>query len=122
MPFLVLGINHRSAPVELREQVVFAGEELGSALTGLRQVPGVREAVIVSTCNRTELYVQTDRSDVPLGPWLETWHDLAQSGIRDSLYEIEDSRAIGHLFSVASGLDSMILGEPQILGQMKDAY
>jgi len=122
MPFLVLGLNHRSAPVELREQVVFSGTDLTDALAALGKVPGVRESVIVSTCNRTELYCHTDREGVDLNTWLEQWHDLGDSRIRENLYQIEDSRAVAHVFSVASGLDSMILGEPQILGQLKDAY
>ncbi len=122
MPFLVLGLNHRSAPVEVREQVVFSGDDLELALSELGKVPGVRESVIVSTCNRTELYCHTDREGVTLGPWLEQWHDLGASQIRDCLYQIEDTRAVAHVFSVASGLDSMILGEPQILGQIKEAY
>jgi glutamyl-tRNA reductase len=122
MPFLVLGLNHRSAPVELREQVVFSGADLAAALAELGKVPGVRESVIISTCNRTELYCHTDREGVALNAWLEQWHDLGHSQIRDSLYQIEDTRAVAHVFSVASGLDSMILGEPQILGQIKEAY
>jgi glutamyl-tRNA reductase len=122
MPFLVLGLNHRSAPVELREKVVFSGTDLTDALAELGKVPGVRESVIVSTCNRTELYCHTDREGVDLNTWLEQWHDLGDSRIRENLYQIEDTRAVAHVFSVASGLDSMILGEPQILGQLKDAY
>lgn len=122
MPFLVLGLNHRSAPVELREQVVFSGADLTEALAALSKLPGVRESVIVSTCNRTELYCHTDRDGVDLNAWLEHWHDLGPSQVRDNLYQIEDTRAVAHVFSVASGLDSMILGEPQILGQIKEAY
>lgn len=122
MPFLVLGINHRSAPVEIREQVVFSGDDLTAALRELSHVPGVRESLIVSTCNRTELYCRTDSDSVPLADWLEQWHNLAATHIRDCLYHLEDNRAVAHVFSVAAGLDSMILGEPQILGQLKDAY
>jgi glutamyl-tRNA reductase len=122
MSFLVLGINHRTAPVELREKVVFAGPELPDALRELTQVAHVREAVIVSTCNRTELYCHTESADAELAGWLVNWHDLASQHLESSLYRLADSRAIAHLFAVASGLDSMIIGEPQILGQLKDAY
>jgi len=125
MSFLVLGINHRTAPVELREKVVFADAELPNALRTLKQVPQVREAVIVSTCNRTELYCFADAAD-GLSGWLTRYFNLGgdqTSGqIENSLYTLKDSQAVTHLFSVASGLDSMIVGEPQILGQLKDAY
>lgn len=122
MPFLVLGLNHRSAPVELREQVVFAGGDLATALGELGKLPGIRESVIVSTCNRTELYCHTDATAADPAEWLERKHGLDASRLRDSLYRIEDTRAVAHVFSVAAGLDSMVLGEPQILGQIKEAY
>ena len=122
MSFLVLGINHRTAPVEIREQVVFADAELPEALRELTQVPAVREAVIVSTCNRTELYCFVEGATGAVSDWLAHWHDLASKHIEGSLYRLEAAGAVTHLFSVASGLDSMIIGEPQILGQLKDAY
>jgi len=121
MSFLVLGINHRTAPVEIREKVVFADGGLPDALRELNQLPNVRESVIVSTCNRTELYCYAE-GDVDLGQWLAHWHDLASQHIEASLYRLNAERAVAHLFAVASGLDSMIIGEPQILGQLKDAY
>jgi glutamyl-tRNA reductase len=119
--FLVLGINHRTAPVEIREKVVFADAELSGALRELTQVAHVREAVIVSTCNRTELYCHTD-GQAALSDWLAHWHDLATQHIESSLYRLQDTQAVAHLFGVASGLDSLIIGEPQILGQLKEAY
>jgi len=122
MPFIVLGINHRTAPVEIRESVVFSGEELREALVELAALPKVRESVIVSTCNRTELYCYTESDETPLAEWLERWHGLASSSITHCLYRHHDAHAIGHAFAVASGLDSLILGEPQILGQLKEAY
>jgi glutamyl-tRNA reductase len=122
MSFLVLGINHRTAPVEIREKVVFSGSELPDALRELCQIENVRGAVIVSTCNRTELYCDTENLQADLSNWLAQWHDLASHHIETSLYRHEGARAVSHLFSVASGLDSMIIGEPQILGQLKDAY
>jgi glutamyl-tRNA reductase len=126
MALLVLGINHRTAPVEIREKVVFADAELPNALRDLKQVPQVREAVIVSTCNRTELYCYTEQNGAELSQWLTRYFDLgnraAGHSIESSLYNMADARAVAHLFAVASGLDSMIIGEPQILGQLKDAY
>src|ERR1700722_344328 len=116
-----LGINHKTAPVALREKVAFTEDRLSAALLALRQELGVAEALILSTCNRTEVYWTGTASGSQLSQWLERHHgdnlDLAAS-----LYVHQESRAIEHTFSVASGLDSMVLGEVQILGQLKDAY
>jgi glutamyl-tRNA reductase len=121
MAFNILGINHKTAPVALREKVAFSEDRLVAALRALRQEQGVSEAVILSTCNRTEVYWSGPASGAQLSQWLERHHgnhlDLAAS-----LYVHEESRAVEHAFSVASGLDSMVLGEAQILGQLKDAY
>jgi glutamyl-tRNA reductase len=129
MSLVVIGINHRTAPVDIREKVVFAGEELPEALRELVRVPGVRESIIVSTCNRTELYCLTSTSSQEsaaqtLAEWLAHWHDLAEHNLDlgESLYRLHGTAAIEHLFNVACGLDSLVLGEPQILGQLKDAY
>ncbi|NLG75485.1 MAG: glutamyl-tRNA reductase [Xanthomonadaceae bacterium] len=124
MPFVVIGINHRTAPVEIREKVVFPEHDLSVALREMTKLPGVREGVIVSTCNRTELYCLSDGGEPPLVQWLSRWHDLAshQVDISASVYRLQDSAAIKHVFSVACGLDSLVLGEPQILGQLKTAY
>ncbi len=124
MPFVVIGINHRTAPVEIREKVVFAGDELGAALRDLIGVPGVREGLIVSTCNRTELYCLSEAGEPPLVDWLARWHDLASHrlDIHSSVYQLHEAAAIRHVFAVACGLDSLVLGEPQILGQLKSAY
>ena len=117
----ILGINHKTAPVALREKVAFTEDRLSAALLALRQELGVAEALILSTCNRTEVYWSGTASGSELSQWLERHHgnnlDLAAS-----LYVHQESRAIEHTFSVASGLDSMVLGEVQILGQLKDAY
>lgn len=117
----ILGINHKTAPVALREKVAFAEDRLAAALLTLRKELGVAEALILSTCNRTEVYWSGTASGTELSQWLERHHgdnlDLAAS-----LYVHQESRAIEHTFSVASGLDSMVLGEVQILGQLKDAY
>jgi glutamyl-tRNA reductase len=124
MPLLVIGINHRTAPVEIREKVVFAGDELPAALQELSGVAGVRESLIVSTCNRTELYCLSEGDEQPLAAWLSSWHDLTAHNldISGSLYRLRGTPAIQHVFSVACGLDSLVLGEPQILGQLKTAY
>lgn len=121
MSLVVLGLNHRTAPIEVRERIVFDAERLPVALASLRALPGVQEALIVSTCNRTEIFcVGGDGSD-PLGAWL-TAESGGNRAIAECLYRIEGPEAVRHVFSVAAGLDSLILGEPQILGQLKDSY
>lgn len=121
MAFNILGINHKTAPVALRELVAFDEERLIDALRTLRQHAGVSEVVILSTCNRTEVYWAGSAGFAELSRWLERHHgdDLDLS---DSLYVHQEQRAVEHAFCVASGLDSMVLGEAQILGQLKDAY
>jgi glutamyl-tRNA reductase len=121
MSLVVVGINHRTAPVEVRERVVFEPARIPDALRELRTLPDVRESVIVSTCNRTELYCVTDTPQPALGTWLQNYHDLGAS-IHHCLYHHVEGKAVAHAYSVASGLDSMVIGEPQILGQLKDAY
>ena len=120
MSLLVIGLNHRTAPIEVRERIVFDAERMPRALASLRALPGIAEALIVSTCNRTELYCVGEAAP-PLADWL-----VAESGgdraLADCLYRIEGAEAVRHAYSVAAGLDSMILGEPQILGQLKDSY
>lgn len=130
MPLIVIGINHRTAPVAIREQVVFADHELPSALAELGQVPQVSESLIVSTCNRTELYCHVEGDSGlaaqeharPLVHWLSEWHELSHQDLHHCLYEYSDDQAVRHAFAVAAGLDSMVLGEAQILGQLKEAY
>ncbi len=121
MKLHVLGINHQTAPVALRETVAFAADALRPALAMLRDVPSVREAVLLSTCNRTEIYAQTDDDGQSLADWLVNYpragHDL-----HAYLYRHRDAEAVRHLFRVATGLDSLVLGEPQILGQVKQAW
>jgi glutamyl-tRNA reductase len=120
MSILVLGLNHRTAPIEVRERIVFDAKRLPAALASLAALPGMAEAVVVSTCNRTELYCVGAAAE-PVADWL-----VAQSGgdtaLADRLYRVEGPDAVRHAFAVASGLDSLVLGEPQILGQLKDAY
>lgn len=117
MTLWVLGLNHQTAPVELRERASFGGDALPQALASLRDTPQVAEAVLLSTCNRTELYAVAESGDA-LAQWLES-HAGTLHGY---LYQHADAEAVRHLFRVATGLDSMVLGEPQILGQVKDAW
>ena len=122
MPLQILGLNHNTAPVEIREQVVFAGDETPRALQSLMALDGVEEAVLLSTCNRTEFYVITnDGGSGRVQSWLRDERNLDPS-FSDSLFTLQGDDAIRHIFRVACGLDSMVLGEPQILGQLKDAF
>ena len=122
MSLTILGINHRTAPVSVREKVAFGPEQLPRALRETLELPGVREALIVSTCNRTELYCAVeDDGDKQIHDWLVGFHGLQNEAL-DCLFLLRDHAAIEHTFNVASGLESVILGEPQILGQMKQAY
>jgi glutamyl-tRNA reductase len=120
MALFTLGINHRSAPLAVRERLAFHPEELRRALADLTSGGRVHEAAILSTCNRTELYVQADTPQ-PAIDWLSAYRDLPRQEIDPYLYTHPDGEAVRHAFRVASGLDSMVLGEPQILGQLKEA-
>ncbi len=123
MPLLAFGINHKTAPVAIRERVAFAPPQLSDALHQLTTLPAVQEAAILSTCNRTEIVccLEEDRSQEVVD-WFQHYHNLQGGEIGPYLYLHPDQFAVRHLLRVASGLDSMILGEPQILGQMKEAY
>ncbi|MGH8130631.1 MAG: glutamyl-tRNA reductase [Steroidobacteraceae bacterium] len=121
MSLVVLGLNHHTAPIEVRECIVFDAERLPQALASLLALPGLQEALIVSTCNRTEIYCVADDGARQLAGWLAA-ASSGNSVLADCLYRIEGPDAVRHVFSVAAGLDSLILGEPQILGQLKDAY
>ena len=121
MRLQILGLNHNTAPVEIREQVVFAGDEVGRAVARLTDIEGVDEAVLLSTCNRTEFYVITsDGGRDRLQDWLTNERGL-DPGFASTLFTLDSDDAIRHIFRVACGLDSMVLGETQILGQLKDA-
>jgi len=115
-----LGINHQSAPVAVRELVAFPPAELASALRDLLQRDGIEEVAILSTCNRTEIYCNAQMPN-QIAEWLTHYHSLEAHHVEPYLYQHADNAAIKHAFRVASGLDSMVLGEPQILGQMKQA-
>ncbi len=123
MGLLAVGINHNSAPVTLRERVAFAPDRMAEALRALTEIPPVREAAIISTCNRTELYCGVEESsDAAVIEWLSAYHQLPPGDVDPFIYRHPDASAVRHILRVASGLDSMVLGEPQILGQVKDAY
>ena len=125
MSLVAIGLNHQTAPIELRERVAFADSRLQHALAELRALPGVHEVALLSTCNRTELYAVADDGGRALVNWLAT-HPEDPAGdaasLQAYLYQHAGEDAARHLFRVATGLDSMVLGEPQILGQVKQAW
>jgi glutamyl-tRNA reductase len=120
MQLFAFGVNHHTAPLSVREQVTFHAENLEDALHDLVNRESVREAAIISTCNRTEVYCSTPEPGRAID-WLARFHHLKAQALEPFLYTLPRERAVTHAFRVASGLDSMVLGEPQILGQIKDA-
>jgi len=128
MNLIALGINHNSAAVDVRERVAFAPEQVGEALVDACDLVGLDEAVILSTCNRTEVYAVVPEhsaagdSATALVDWLVRYHHLSAGELQRCAYHYEGAQALRHLVQVASGLDSMVLGEPQIFGQLKSAY
>lgn len=123
MTLLAFGINHKTAPVKIRERVAFGPEKLPEALRDLSAHNAVSEAAILSTCNRTELYCGLEDSDPErVFSWFREFHGLRPEEVDPYIYAHPDRMAVRHMLRVASGLDSLVLGEPQILGQMKDAY
>ena len=128
MTLLALGINHKTAPVEIREKVAFAPEKMEQALHECVNKGEVSEAAILSTCNRTELYFslpedETEQPDInTLLDWFCQYHQLDRKEVEPFIYLHNNNAAVQHILRVASGLDSLVLGEPQILGQIKDAY
>ena len=124
MTIFALGLNHKTAPVDIRERLTFGPDVIVGALRTLTEQTPAEEAVIVSTCNRTELYCALDVRDgeSELREWLGRFHGVEPHGFAQHLYAHQDRDAVRHLLRVASGLDSMVLGEPQILGQVKSAF
>lgn len=123
MVLLAYGINHKTATVDLREKLAFAPDRVIHALNEVREQARLREVAILSTCNRTELYCAAETQDSgPLLGWLSSYHALPVEQITRCAYEFWNDAAVRHLMRVAAGLDSMVLGEPQILGQLKSAY
>lgn len=123
MAFIALGINHKTASVAVRERVAFSPEGLGDALRQLCQEGGAREAAILSTCNRSELYLEMDEAGQDgVLHWLAEYHDVERAELEQCAYTHVNDQAVRHMMRVACGLDSLVLGEPQILGQIKDSY
>lgn len=125
MNLILLGLNHKTAPVEVRECLAPVAEDLPGLLRKALELPGVREAFFISTCNRVEVLVaaeEVQQAGAALKDWLLAGKPLTQEQASESLYLYNDADAVRHLFRVASSLDSMVLGEPQILGQIKEAY
>lgn len=125
MHVVVVGMNYRTAPVEIREQFALPEAKWADAVNHLRQVKSVQECVIVSTCNRTEMYVVVDRLHMCghyIRGFMEQWYGMSRQLFTPHLYIHEDDQAIEHLFRVTAGLDSMIVGETQILGQVRSAF
>ena len=120
MSFFALGVNHQTASVELREQIAFNAEKLSVLLAQQSHNTELNDLVVVSTCNRTEVYAISENADMVLN-WLAQANDLDVKQLLNHVYRYEDAQAVTHLMRVASGLDSLMLGEPQILGQVKSA-
>lgn len=120
MSLYTLGLNHATAPLEVRERVAFSPDALSDALRSLLSARKVKEAAILSTCNRTEVYFHGGEP-APVADWLAQFHRLPAMSLSPYVYTLQQDRVVTHAFRVASGLDSMVLGEPQILGQMKHA-
>ncbi|HDK37533.1 MAG TPA: glutamyl-tRNA reductase, partial [Thiolapillus brandeum] len=123
MTLLVLGLNHTTAPVDIRERITFGPDIIVGALRSLTEIEGAGEAIILSTCNRTEIYcfgcnIEPDQ----LQGWLARFHGLQGNDLTPFLYLHQEHQAVDHLLRVASGLNSLVLGEPQILGQVKSAW
>lgn len=122
MNFQLIGVNHKTAPVEVREQLAIPDGKLGEALEQLLGVAGVREGMILSTCNRVEVLAHTANGSTDLREFLRAHFGLSSPAFEPYLYEYRQQDAVRHIFRVASSLDSMVVGEPQILGQVKEAY
>ena len=125
MHLLLLGVSHRTAPVDLRERLDFSSRDVGAAVESLAARSSATESIVLSTCNRSEIYVasaDSSRAREELIVFLGDYHQLAREAFLPHLFSHEDTTAAHHLFRVAAGLDSLVLGEPQILGQVKDAF
>lgn len=125
MHLFLLGVSHRTAPVDLREKLDFSSRGVGDAVEALSTRPSATESVVVSTCNRSEIYVASEdpaQARSELVAFLSEYHQLPPEAFLPHLFVKEDAAAAGHLFRVAAGLDSLVVGEPQVLGQVKDAF
>jgi glutamyl-tRNA reductase len=121
----LLGVSHRTAPVDLRERLDFSSRDLGAAVEAVAARPSMAESVVLSTCNRSEIYVASEdpaRARDELVTFLSDYHHVPAHAFQPHLFALENSAAVAHLFRVAAGLDSLVVGEPQILGQVKEAH
>jgi glutamyl-tRNA reductase len=125
MHFFLLGLSHKTAPVDLRERLDFTSRDLGAAVEALATRPSAAESVVLSTCNRSEIYVASsdpERAREEITGFLSEYHGVPAESFAPHVFTHDDESAVRHLFRVAAGLDSMVVGEPQILGQVKEAY
>ena len=125
MHLLLLGVSHRTAPVELRERLDFSSRDVGAAVESLSARSSAAESVVLSTCNRSEIYVAGNdpiRARSEVEAFLSDYHQRSERRLSAPLVHHDDVAAARHLFRVASGLDSLVVGEPQILGQVKSAF
>jgi len=122
MTLSLIGVNHKTAPIDLRKRIAISREELPEVVRALSAVPGVAECMIVSTCNRVEILSSIESPEIDLTGFLEQHFGLDPAVLKAHLYEHRDQQAVRHLFRVAASLDSMVVGEPQILGQVKEAF
>jgi glutamyl-tRNA reductase len=122
MTLSLIGVNHKTAPIELRERIAISREELPEVTRALAAVPGVSECMIVSTCNRVEILTALESPSIDLTGFLQDYFALDPALLKAHIYEHRNQAAVRHLFRVAASLDSMVVGEPQILGQVKEAF
>lgn len=125
MELIVIGLNHRTASIDLRERIAFAEDQMETALHQVKSLPSLRENMILSTCNRVEIYAavrETEKAILDLKHFLSQYHGIPLKEFERNLYSFVGEEAVKHIFRVASSLDSMVVGEPQILGQIKSAY
>jgi glutamyl-tRNA reductase len=125
MELIVIGLNHKTAPIEIRERLAFPEDRMEKALSQVKSLPSLKENMILSTCNRVEIYAaarETEKAVLDLKDFLSQYHDLSLKEFEKNLYSLIGEEAVKHIFRVASSLDSMVVGEPQILGQIKSAY
>ncbi|HSH27040.1 MAG TPA: glutamyl-tRNA reductase [Wenzhouxiangella sp.] len=123
MSLFTLGVSHQTAPISIRERLAFTAEALPEALASLSALPGVEGCSILSTCNRTELYISSGQAITrSVMDWLHQWHNLTPGQFREHIYQLEHAACTYHLIKVISGMDSMIIGEPQVGGQAKQAW
>jgi glutamyl-tRNA reductase len=125
MHLFLVGVSHKTAPVDVRERLDFSSRDLGAAVEALATRPSAAESVVLSTCNRSEIYVASENPERARGDvieFLSHYHSLPPDSFTPHLFSLGDEAAAKHLFRVAAGLDSLVVGEPQILGQVKDAF